>query len=223
MAKIYGALHTCISKLPKDQLRQSRALEASEADIILLTPPPFLNGSHPWTLKTQREEIPLVWGFKCLELCLYGIRELPSQHHDPNQSEHSLWLDLDQWECSTVTQGELFTLECAARCTAWCSGGPGRPGAGTPGTSWWWGPTSPLSTPGRTAAAPQTSSELSHSRGHTWGGQISSSSSRLISFFTGSALVTAVRQSSGCWKIKLISSVSLTGKTVVRTRGQRFI
>ena len=37
----------------------------------------------------------LVEGFGCLELCLYGIRELALQHHDLNQSECSIWRALD--------------------------------------------------------------------------------------------------------------------------------
>ena len=39
--------------------------------------------------------MPLVGGFGCLELVLYDVRE---QHYDLNQSEHSVWRDLDQWE-----------------------------------------------------------------------------------------------------------------------------
>ena len=40
----------------------------------------------------------LVGGFGCLEQCLYGLRDL-------NQSEHSIWMDLDQWEASTLLSG----------------------------------------------------------------------------------------------------------------------
>ena len=35
--------------------------------------------------------MPLIGGFGCLELCLYGI-----MIDDPNQSEHSMLMDLDQ-------------------------------------------------------------------------------------------------------------------------------
>ena len=34
--------------------------------------------------------MPLVGGISCLELCLYGIRELAKQQYDLNQSEHSI-------------------------------------------------------------------------------------------------------------------------------------
>ena len=34
--------------------------------------------------------MPLVGGLGCLELVLYGVKELVKQHHDPNQSEHSI-------------------------------------------------------------------------------------------------------------------------------------
>ena len=45
--------------------------------IILLTPAPMIDPFPAWWLK----------------LCLYGIRE---QHHDLNQSEHSITMALDQ-------------------------------------------------------------------------------------------------------------------------------
>ena len=38
----------------------------------------------------ERQEMPLVGAFECLERCFYGIRE-------PNQSEDSVSMDLDQW------------------------------------------------------------------------------------------------------------------------------
>ena len=38
----------------------------------------------------------LIGGFGSLGLCLYGIRELAYQNPDTNQSEHSIWMSLDQ-------------------------------------------------------------------------------------------------------------------------------
>ena len=49
--------------------------------------------TYPYAIKNQRiQEMPLVGGFVCLELCLYGIKELAEQHFDLNQSEHSVWI-----------------------------------------------------------------------------------------------------------------------------------
>ena len=36
------------------------------------------------------QEMPLLGGFGCHELVLYGTRELVYEHHDLNQSEHSV-------------------------------------------------------------------------------------------------------------------------------------
>ena len=45
---------------------------------------------------SKRQEMPLVGGFGCLELVLYGIRDLVEQHYDQdptNQSKPSIFLD----------------------------------------------------------------------------------------------------------------------------------
>ena len=55
--------------------------------------------------------MPIVESFGCLELCLYGLRELAEQPHDSNQSVLSISMDLDQSEC--------FTLDCR---TSWTTG-----------------------------------------------------------------------------------------------------
>ena len=39
--------------------------------------------------------------FSCLELCCYGI-DLGANIVRFNQSEHGIWSDLDQWECSAL-------------------------------------------------------------------------------------------------------------------------
>ena len=54
-----------------------------------------------------------LWGFWCLELCLYDIRELANQHHGLNQSEHSISTDLDQWEVSTLLGKQSLLFLCS--------------------------------------------------------------------------------------------------------------
>ena len=52
-----------------------------------------MEATYPYAIKNQRiQEMPLVGGFGCLELVLYGIRELAEQHYDLNQPEHSVWI-----------------------------------------------------------------------------------------------------------------------------------
>ena len=66
----------------------------------MLTPEPIIDPFPAWKLtlchkdkaKYKRQEMTLAGGFGCLELCLHGIRE----HHDSDQSEHSMSWDLDQ-------------------------------------------------------------------------------------------------------------------------------
>ena len=39
--------------------------------------------TYPYAIKNQRKaRKPLVWGFGCLELVLYGIRELAQHHYE---------------------------------------------------------------------------------------------------------------------------------------------
>ena len=52
--------------------------------------------------------------FGCLELCLYGIRELAWQHHDLNQSEHSISTDLAVGEQDVALVYRLSLLLNAA-------------------------------------------------------------------------------------------------------------
>ena len=41
-----------------------------------------MEATYPYAIKNQRiQEMPLVGGFGCLELVLYGIRELAEQHY----------------------------------------------------------------------------------------------------------------------------------------------
>ena len=86
------------------------------------------------------QEISLVGDFGCLELCLYGIRELEMQHHDLNQSEHSIWTDLDQWGSSTLIAGLTWTSppSCSQHTRGWTRTGPPGPGPAwpTPGPRW---------------------------------------------------------------------------------------
>ena len=87
--------------------------------------------------------MPLVEGFGCLELVLYGIRKLV--HHDLNQSKHSVWMDLDQWEVFTLPGAGLHRPGRCRRSCTWQPGvsaclpwrGEGR------GGSWPWSPPPP--------------------------------------------------------------------------------
>ena len=53
----------------------------------------------------ERQEMPLVGGFGCLEVCLYDIRELATSWSQPIRAQYLN--DLDQWEVSTLTWGEM--------------------------------------------------------------------------------------------------------------------
>ena len=42
-----------------------------------------MEATHPYVIKiSERQEMPLVGSFGCLELVLYGIRELVQQHFE---------------------------------------------------------------------------------------------------------------------------------------------
>ena len=43
--------------------------------------------TYPYAIKnlSERKEMPLVGGFGCLELVLYGIRGLAEQHYEPSE------------------------------------------------------------------------------------------------------------------------------------------
>ena len=57
-----------------------------------------MEANYPYAIKNQRgaSKKPLVGGFGCDELVLYGIRVLAEQHYDQdstNQSKTSIFLD----------------------------------------------------------------------------------------------------------------------------------
>ena len=65
----------------------------------------------------ERQEMPLVGNFRCLQLCRYGMRELAYHHDDLNQSEHSISTN-ERWAwCLCLTnrsEGDWPSVQWAA-------------------------------------------------------------------------------------------------------------
>ena len=71
-----------------------------------------MHGSHPYAIKNQRKArkpLALVGGFGCLELVLYGIRELAKHHYELLENDlHIEWTTLIPGDLSPVFIGNIF-------------------------------------------------------------------------------------------------------------------
>ena len=52
---------------------------------------------------SEMQEMPLVAGFECIKLVLYGIR----WRSNVSTNERQVWLELDQWEASLAVSGPM--------------------------------------------------------------------------------------------------------------------